>query len=44
MYVNGRQIPSEGRNIDTGHEKTSVMAYNTLFEAQAFTTRTRDFT
>jgi len=32
MYVNGRQIPSEGLNIDTGHEKTSVMAYNTLFE------------
>jgi hypothetical protein len=32
MYVNGRQIPSEGLNIDTGPEKTSVMAYNTLFE------------
>jgi len=32
MYVNGRQIPGEGLNIDTGHEKTSVMVYNTLFE------------
>ena len=32
MYVNGRQIPTEGLNLDTGHEKTSVMAYNTLFE------------
>jgi hypothetical protein len=32
MYVNGRQIPSEGLNIDPGHEKSTVMAYNTLFE------------
>jgi len=32
MYVNGKQIPTEGLNIDTGHEKTSVMAYNSLFE------------
>jgi len=32
MYVNGRQIPSEGLNIVSGHEKTTVMAYNTLFE------------
>jgi len=32
MYVNGRQIPSEGLNIDPSHEKTTVMAYKTLFE------------
>jgi len=32
MYVNGRKIPSKGLNIDLGHEKTSVMEYNTLFE------------
>jgi len=30
MYVNGRQIPSEGLNIDPGHEKTTVMAYKTI--------------
>jgi hypothetical protein len=33
LYVNGRQIPSEGLHIDTGHEKTTVMGYRTLFEA-----------
>jgi len=32
MYVNCKQISSEGLNIDTGHEKTSVMAYNSPFE------------
>ena len=32
MYVNGRQIPSEPLAIDTGHEKTTVMAFKTLFE------------
>ena len=32
MYVKGRQIPSEPLAIDTGHEKTTVMAYKTLFE------------
>jgi hypothetical protein len=31
-YVNGRQIPSEPLAIDTGHEKTTAMAYRTLFE------------
>jgi len=30
--MNGRQIPSEPLAIDTGHEKTTVMAYKTLFE------------
>ena len=30
MYVNGRQIPSEGLDIDTGHEKTTAMAYKTV--------------
>jgi hypothetical protein len=32
MFVNGRQIPSESLMLDTGHEKTSVLAYQTLFE------------
>jgi len=32
MYVNGRQIPSESLAIGTGHAKTIVLAYNTLFE------------
>lgn len=32
MYVNGKQIPSEGGlSLDMGHEKTSVMGYRTLF-------------
>jgi hypothetical protein len=31
LYVNGKQIPSEGLTRDMGHEKTSVMAYRTLF-------------
>jgi hypothetical protein len=33
LYVNGRQIPSEGLHIETGREKTTVMGYRTLFEA-----------
>ena len=32
LYYNGRQIPSEGLALDMSHEKTSVLAYNTLFE------------
>jgi hypothetical protein len=32
MFVNGRQIPSESLVIDTGHENSSVLAYQTLFE------------
>jgi hypothetical protein len=32
MYVNGRQIPSENLVLDPGHEKTTVLAYKTLFE------------
>ena len=43
MYVNGRQIPSEGLNIDTRHEITYVMAYNTILKAPAFTIRTQVF-
>jgi len=35
MYLNGRQIPSKGLNIDPSHEKTTVMAYNTLFECSS---------
>ena len=33
LYVNGQQIPSGGLHLDTGHEKTSIMAYRTLFDA-----------
>ena len=30
--MNSKQIPSEGLSLDMGHEKTSVMAYRSLFE------------
>jgi hypothetical protein len=32
MIVNGRQIPSEILTIDPSHEKSTTMAYKTLFE------------
>jgi hypothetical protein len=32
MFVNGRQVPNETLTFDMSHEKTSVMAYKTLFE------------
>ena len=32
LYVNGKQIPSGGLHLNTDKEKTSVMAYRTLFE------------
>jgi hypothetical protein len=32
MNVNGREVPKEGLSLNTGHEKTTVMAYRTLFE------------
>jgi hypothetical protein len=32
MIVNGRQIPSESSIIDPSHEKTTTLAYKTLFE------------
>jgi hypothetical protein len=32
MFVNGRQVPSETLTIDSGHEKTTTLAYKTLFE------------
>jgi hypothetical protein len=32
LYYNGRPIPSEGLILVMGHEKTSVLACNTLFE------------
>lgn len=32
LFVNGKQYPNEGLSMDMGHEKTSVLAYNTLFE------------
>jgi hypothetical protein len=31
LYVNGKNIPSEGLSVDMGYEKTSVMSYRTLF-------------
>jgi len=33
LNVNGKQIPTEGLDLNVGHEKTSVMEYRTLFEA-----------
>ena len=33
---NGKQIPIGGMYLNTDHEKTSVMAYRTLFEASGF--------
>jgi hypothetical protein len=33
LYVNGRQIASEGLRIDFGREKSTVMGYRTLVEA-----------
>ena len=41
MYVNGRQIPSEGLNIDTGHEKHLLWHTILFLKALAFTIRTR---
>jgi hypothetical protein len=32
LYVNGKQIPSGGLSLDTRHNKTTLMAYRTLFE------------
>ena len=32
LYYNSRPIPSIGLPLDMSHEKTSVLAYNTLFE------------
>jgi hypothetical protein len=32
LYVNGKQIPSEGLSLGMDHEKTSVMGFRTLFE------------
>jgi hypothetical protein len=32
LYVKGRRVPSECLSLDMDHEKTSVMAYRTLFE------------
>jgi len=32
LYVNGKQIPSEGLSLGMDHAKTSVMGYRTLFE------------
>ena len=31
MHVNGQQIPSGGLTVGTGQEKTTTMAYQTLF-------------
>ena len=32
LFYNGKPIPSEGLPMNMCHEKTSVLAYNTLFE------------
>jgi hypothetical protein len=32
LYLNGRHYPNGGLTLDTSHEKSSVMAYRTLFE------------
>jgi hypothetical protein len=32
LYYNGRPITNEGLAVEMSHEKTSVLAYNTLFE------------
>jgi hypothetical protein len=32
LYVNGKQIPSGGLSLDASHNKTTLMAYRTLFE------------
>ena len=32
QFYNGKPIPNERLPLDKGHEKTSVLAYNTLFE------------
>ena len=32
LYVNGKQIASEGLSLGVDHEKTSIMGYRTLFE------------
>jgi hypothetical protein len=33
LFDNGKQHPIEGLSMDTSSQKTSVMAYNTLFDA-----------
>jgi hypothetical protein len=33
LYVNGRQYPNIGLNLNMDHEKTSVLGYRTLFES-----------
>jgi hypothetical protein len=43
LYVNGRQIPSEGLRIDTGREKSTVTGTVTFSKLQVFATRTLDF-
>ena len=32
LFYNGKPIPSDGLPMNMGHEKTSVLAYNILFE------------
>ena len=35
LYVYGKQIPSDRLHLNTDNEKTSVMAYRTLFEGSS---------
>jgi len=32
LFYNGKPIPSEGLSMNMGQRKSSVLAYNTLFE------------
>ena len=32
LFVNGKQVPSQGISLSMDHEKTSIMGYRTLFE------------
>jgi hypothetical protein len=33
MIVNGKQIPTESLTVDPSHEKTTTLAYKTLYES-----------
>jgi hypothetical protein len=43
LFVNGKQYPNEGLSMDMTDEKSSVLAYNTLFEGSGSLIRTPDY-
>ena len=43
LYVNGKQVPSEGLTLGMNHEKTSAWDTERCSKGQAFITRTRVF-